>query len=260
MKDLSLYNKEEIKNFLEQDPYLHIYSLGDLDDFFWPFTIWYGYRTNNKLKAVILIYKGPDLPTVCALSRDYDVMAGLLSSVTHILPDRFFLHLSPNLENILNKTFHLESGSEHYKMALTDNDFPVVPDTSNVIRLTHDDLPDLEKLYKESYPDNWFDPRMLETNQFFGIKKEDRIVSAAGVHVFSRLYKVAAPGNIVTHHNYRGKGYGTQVTAALCKSLLKFDVRIGLNVQSVNIPAIKSYTKLGFEVIAPYSEFVAQRR
>lgn len=260
MKDLSLNNKEEIKKFLEQDPFLHIYSLGDLDDFFWPFTTWYGYRNNNELKAVILIYKGPDLPTVIALSRDYIIMSELLSSVKHIVPDRFFLHLSPDLENILTKTFQLKSGSEHYKMALTDRDSPLEPDTSNVIRLTQDDLPALEMLYKESYPNNWFDPRMLETNQFFGIKDGKSLVGAAGVHVYSLEYKVAAPGNIVTHHNYRGKGYGTQVTAALCKSLLKFNVRIGLNVQSDNIPAIKSYKKLGFKIIANYSEFIAQRR
>lgn len=256
----SLTDKEEIKVFLEQDTFLHIYSLGDLDDFFWPFTTWYGTRKNNELKAVILIYNGPDLPTVCALSRDYDKMADLLCSVMQKLPNRFYLHLSPNLETILTKSYIIESVSEHYKMALTDFSAILEQDTSEVICLSVTNLTALEKLYNENYPENWFNPRMLETDQYFGITEGDRIVSAAGVHVFSKIYKVAAPGNIVTHTDFRGNGYGTLVTAALCKSLLKFKVRIGLNVQKDNIPAIRAYTKLGFEIIAPFSEFVVKQK
>ena len=62
-------------------------------------------------------------------------------------------------------------------------------------------------------------------------------------------------GNITTHPKYRGRGYGTTVTAKVCKSLLREIDHIGLNVKADNISAIKCYEKLGFEVIDSYSEF-----
>lgn len=257
---ICLNDKNEIKEFLEQDPYLHIYSLGDLDDFFWPFTSWYGSRNKKGLQAIILVYKGPELPTVCALCRDNNVMGDLLDSVQNILPDKFYSHLSPGLENVLNKTFFVDSGAKHYKMALLNTGSSLIQNTSNVLRLSKDDLLELNKLYAGSYPGNWFDPRMLETDQYYGIKDGDRIKSVAGVHVFSKEYKVAAVGNIVTHHEFRGHGYGASVTSALCKSLLRKNVRIGLNVQSDNISAVRMYERLGFEIIASFSEFEIYRK
>jgi predicted GNAT family acetyltransferase len=101
---------------------------------------------------------------------------------------------------------------------------------------------------------------MLETNQFFGIRKGMRLISIAGIHVYSEEYRVAALGNITTHPLHRGKGYGTLVTARLCKSLLKNVDHIGLNVKADNRIAIVCYRKLGFEIIAPYGEFILEAK
>ncbi len=62
-------------------------------------------------------------------------------------------------------------------------------------------------------------------------------------------------GNIATHADYRGKGYGKIVAARVCKSLLNDIDHIGLNVKADNTSAIKCYEKLGFEVISSYGEF-----
>ena len=37
-----LRDKNKIESFLRKNPFLHIYGLVDLDDFFWPRTTWYG--------------------------------------------------------------------------------------------------------------------------------------------------------------------------------------------------------------------------
>ena len=257
-----LEDKEEIKSFLEKDPYLHIYSIGDLDDFFWPFTTWYGSRRNQELEAIVMVYGGPELPTVLALSDDHDTMAELLTSIQNLLPEQFYAHLSPGLDTVLGRTFDLQSESAHYKMALLDSGAALAVDTSGVIRLSKEDLTALQDLYDYSYPGNWFDSRMMETNQYFGIRDGQQMISAAGIHVFSSQYKVAALGNIVTHPEYRNNGYGTQVTSALCKSLLHTDIdfRIGLNVKADNDAAIASYRHLGFKITALYNEFIIQRK
>ncbi|MHC4559779.1 MAG: GNAT family N-acetyltransferase, partial [Planctomycetota bacterium] len=109
--------------------------------------------------------------------------------------------------------------------------------------------------FKKAYPGNFFEPRMLETNQYYGIRESDELISIAGVHVYSQRYKVAALGNITTHPNYRGRGYGTTVTAKVCKSLLREIDHIGLNVKADNTSAVRCYEKLGFEVVDSYGEF-----
>lgn len=70
MRYESLHDREEIEEFLRRDTPLHLYALGDLDDFFWPFTTWYGWREEGELQAVVLLYVGQSLPVVLALSGD----------------------------------------------------------------------------------------------------------------------------------------------------------------------------------------------
>ncbi len=207
-----------------------------------------------------MVYEGPQLPTVCALSRDHGVMAELLTFMQHLLPERFYAHLSPGLATVLAGKFDLESEAAHHKMGLLDSEAALTLKTAGVVRLTTEDLPALKTLYDDSYPGNWFDPRMIGTNQYFGIRDGQKLISVAGVHVFSQQYKVAALGNIVTRPEHRNNGYGTRVTSALCKSLLRTDVRIGLNVQADNGAAITSYKRLGFQIMASYNEFVVQRK
>jgi predicted GNAT family acetyltransferase len=118
----------------------------------------------------------------------------------------------------------------------------------------------LVRLYDESYPGNWFDPRMLQTGQYFGLRESRQLVSVAGVHVYSERYRVAAVGNVVTHPAHRNKGYGRAVTARLCQLLLETVDHIGLNVKADNDAAMACYRKLGFEIIAPYGEFTVEQK
>lgn len=50
-----LKDRGEIEGFLRGDPALHVYSIGDLDDFFWPHTTWFGWEEEEKLTAVFLL-------------------------------------------------------------------------------------------------------------------------------------------------------------------------------------------------------------
>ena len=145
-------------------------------------------------------------------------------------------------------------------MALKDLTLISNWDCSDVEQLSKQDLFAIKTLYSKSYPGNWFDPRMLETNQYFGIMEENRIVSIAGIHVYSPQYKVAALGNITTLPKCRGKGYGTRVTARLCRSLIDENLDIGLNVKDDNEVAIACYRKIGFETVASYEEFMMYRK
>jgi len=258
MIPLCLHDKEEIFSFLKKNVYLHIYSIGDLDDFFWDYTTWYGSRKEGELKAVILVYSGSYTPVLLALTDELSHMKDLISSIVHLLPPKFYAHLSPGLEELLRGQYRLKSFGKHYKMALKNRKLLSAIDTSCVIQLSKKDLGEIETFYKKSYPNNFFDARMLETNSYYGIRASSSLASIAGIHVYSKKYKVAALGNIATHPDFREKGFATAVTAKLCTSLLETVDHVGLNVKAGNEAAIHCYSSLGFEVVCHYEEYIAE--
>jgi RimJ/RimL family protein N-acetyltransferase len=251
---MKLRNRNEIETFLRKNVPLHIYSIGDLDDFFWQDSEWYALKESDEIRALALIYTGLPVLTLQALSEQAGPMQKLLRSILHILPDRFHAHLSPGVGEVFRGRYEMETCEKHYKMVLNNDLLPDNMDWEQVIRLTDKDLNQMHQLYEEAYPDNWFDPRMLQTGQYFGIKIDNKLVSAAGIHVYSKQYKVAALGNIVTHPDYRGRDFAKSATVRLCRSLSENVEHIGLNVKADNAAAIALYNKLGFEITDPYYE------
>jgi GNAT superfamily N-acetyltransferase len=165
---------------------------------------------------------------------------------------KFNAHLSTGLIDIFGRENILDYYGSDYKMLLTKS--AIDPKDKNIRRLTVEDLPVIKELYLVSYPENWFDSRMLETNKYFGYFINDKLIGVAGIHVFSEKYKVAGLGNIATHPDHRGQQIGYKLTSALCFDLQKSVDFIGLNVRSDNEHAIKCYEKTGFEIIGAYEE------
>jgi GNAT superfamily N-acetyltransferase len=257
MKLICLHDKDVIETFLRGNVFINIYSLGDLDDFFWPYTTWYALTDSAGVRAITLVYTGGDLPCLHALGEDDNAncMEELLRYLFPVLPRRFHAHLMTGSENILSEYYHLRPFGRHERMALTDKSLLADIDVSQAEGLSMSNLDEIMNLFETAYPGNFFEPRMLETKQYYGIRQSGMLVSVAGVHVYSRRYRVAALGNIATHPDYRGKGYGKVVAARVCKSLLNDIDHIGLNVKTDNKGAIRCYQKLGFETVGSFGEF-----
>jgi ribosomal protein S18 acetylase RimI-like enzyme len=254
MHVISLHDKGEIERYLRKNALIHMYELGDLDDFFWQNTMWYALKEAEQIQSLLLLYSAMNPPVLLAISENLPAMRNLLQSSIHLLPPRFYAHLSGDLSTLLAAHYRVNSHGLHYKMALIDTSRLETGNASEVIPLTETDLDELQILYRVSYPGNSFDPRMLETGHFYGIRRDDTLVSVAGVHVYSPRYKVGVVGNVTTHPAYRGKGLGTAVCARLCQQLLQTVEYIGLNVKADNVAAIASYKRLGFEVVGEYEE------
>src|ERR1700686_1121640 len=254
MHVLSLHDAGEIERYLRQHTLIHLYELGDLDDFFWQHTTWYALKEAEHIQSLILLYCAINPPVLLAISENLPALRNLLQSSLHLLPPRFYAHLSGDLSTLLATHYRVDSHGLHYKMALVDTSRLETLNTSEVIPLTEANLNELRTLYNVSYPGNSFDPRMLETGHFYGIRRDNTLVSVAGVHVYSPRYRVGVVGNVTTHPAYRGKGLGTMVCARLCRELLRTVGHIGLNVKADNVAAIASYKRLGFEVVGEYEE------
>ncbi len=261
MRIVCLHSRDESEPVLRRDVYLHLYTLGDLDDFFWPYTTWYALEDGDRLLEVVLLYSGGSLPTLLGLtSRPDGPMRSLLSGILRLLPPRLYAHLSGDLVRVFEEHYSVESHGEHYKMALADPTCLDQIDTSAVVHLSTADLSELASFYDQSYPGNWFDPRMLETGYYYGVRHGRELASAAGVHVYSARYGVAALGNVTTHPLVRGRGYATAAAARLCRELLASVEHIGLNVKADNGAAIASYRRLGFTRVASYEESLLRLR
>lgn len=254
MRPTTLHDRAELSAVLRADPALHVYELGDLDDFFWPYTTWYA---DPHRRVVALLYTGTEVPTLLGIAPPADTPAlrGLLGGLLPVLPRRFYAHLTGGVGDVLAADYASVDHGEHLKMALTEPERLASVSTDGVEPLTAADLDEILALYAAGYPGNWFDRRMLETGQYVGVRRSGRLVAVAGVHVYSPAQRVAALGNIVTRPDHRGEGLATAVVAGLCRRLLDASVsHIGLNVKADNTAALTCYRRLGFTRVTAYTE------
>jgi ribosomal protein S18 acetylase RimI-like enzyme len=259
---LQLNNKSQIETYLRRFARFNFYHLGDLDEFFWPHTRWYARQQGGEIRALVLLYTAPEVPVLLAILNDNQTeMEALLAELVPTLPEKVYAHLSPGLDDLFMPDYQLKHHGEHYKMVLTDPAKLDAFDTSQVIPLSREHLPELEALYQAAYPGNWFDARMLDTGQYVGVRSaQGALICVAGVHVFSRKYRVAALGNITTHPDFRGQGHAATATAGLCTRVLDQVDVIGLNVHTDNHAAIRTYQKIGFEIVTTYHEWMLERK
>jgi ribosomal protein S18 acetylase RimI-like enzyme len=248
-----IHDKDSILNFLKENPGLQIYSIGDLDDFFWPKTIWFALKEADTIKSIALLYLGADTPTLLSFyNGESQFSYQLIERIRHFLPERFIAHLSCGMMDIFGRQNVLEYYGLGYKMILAKE--ACDPKDKNIRKLSIENLAIINELYSVSYPQNWFDSRMLETNKYYGYFINDKLAGVSGIHVYSEKYKVAALGNVATHPDYRGQQIGYKLTSALCYDLQKCVDLIGLNCRSDNEYAIKCYKKIGFNIIGTYDE------
>ncbi|MDB4937610.1 MAG: GCN5-related N-acetyltransferase [Labilithrix sp.] len=259
---VALRDRDAIERWLRRDAAVHLYELGDLDDFFWPSTTWYGLAPadaeHDRLDAIALLYAATALPVLVVMGRGTDLGAAraLLDALTPVLPSRFYTHLVPGASDVLARSFALEPHGTHARMVLGARARIDAVDTSEAVELGPADEEELAALYAHAYPGNWFDARMLETRAYFGVRRDGTLASVAGVHVVSRRHRVAALGNIATAPAHRGRGLARIAIAAACKSLAHADP-IGLNVATDNHAAVALYASLGFAHVTDYEEHLA---
>ena len=157
-------DRSALENYFRQDLSLHLYSLGDLDDFYWPRSHVYGLRTETGVKTSPCYTEGIDLPVLLAFGPWSQIILNYAQS--HCFPTVSTPISAPDWRTIFLDDYQIENHGAHFKMAWL---IPIQFKTQileNTFQLTEADLLEVEELYEESYPDNAFDPRMLLTGQY----------------------------------------------------------------------------------------------
>lgn len=255
MAVVELEDRERIAAFLRRNAQAHVYELGDLDDFDWPYTRWFGWEHAGRLEQIALLYSEPAVPVLLAIAEEpLDAMEDLLRQIRGALPATLYVHATTTLLDTLAARYAIGAAAPHLKLALGSKDL-LATHAAPVELLGATDLTDVEAFYGAAYPSTWFVPRMLATDRYVGIRRNGRLVCVAGVHVHSPKWRVAALGNVATLPEWRGAGLAKAACAALCLLLLADGIEaIALNVRADNAAATAVYARLGFEPVATYTE------
>jgi ribosomal protein S18 acetylase RimI-like enzyme len=129
-----------------------------------------------------------------------------------------------------------------------------------VRRLVEADAADLNRLYAIEEDGLRYSGRQVVEGVYYGAHNRGRLVAAAGTHIFSSREGVGVIGNVFTHPDFRGRGLGSAVTAAVAAHLLKTCNLIVLNVDPANRTARHIYDNLGFKDTGRLVEAMATRR
>jgi ribosomal protein S18 acetylase RimI-like enzyme len=133
------------------------------------------------------------------------------------------------------------------------------PHAGVALRLLPIEIGDLNRLYGYGFT-AWLPADAIANGVYYGIRDGGRLVAAAGTHVISAEAGLAAVGNVLTHPDYRGRGFAKLTTSAVTQELLRSCTEVVLNVRSDNPPAIAAYRALGYRQHAIFEERLARRR
>lgn len=249
-------DKIYLSSFLKTNYCLFSYHLGDLDDFYFQYSSYLALinEVTNNIEEIILIFEKFGIPTVLALGTS-QLFESFLEEILDQLPEKFYCHYLLKHEKIFKKYFDMVDLGLHQKMSFKEKSINEITENSNIVNLHRIHLVELQNLYQQSYPDTYFNEKMLDTGYYYGLLDTNhKIIAVVGIHTYSKEFNMAVIGNITTHPDHRGKGYGHMLLEKLLFELSLKVTNISLNVKKNNIQAISLYEKLGFEHCVDYKE------
>ena len=165
---------------------------------------------------------------------------------------------SPDHEEVIRRSHTLADGLHMTRMAVTPTSFEAVQ--GSVQRLRGPDVRELNVLYA-SEAAGYYSSAHIERGVYFGAYRDGRMVAAAGTHIAAPNVGVAVVGNVFTDPGYRGQGLATLVTSHVTDDLIKRGCAlVALTVDPTNTPAVRAYSRLGYERGATVIEARARRR
>ena len=242
-----------LRDFLETDRLYSAYALCDLDDREFLRTRWGVALVGGKPIAVVLQYAGYSPQPIFVMGEAQGI-AAILADV--IKPRTAYVAARSEHLAAIAANYRVESGPAMVRMWVDAAHFRPFP--AEVQRLLPVEIGELNRLYQLGFA-SWLPATAISDGLYYGTRVGGRLVSAAGTHVISPAGKLAVVGNVMTHTDFRGRGYATAVTGAVTGELLKFCDQVVLNVRADNPPALAAYRRLGYQVYVTFEERLIHR-
>jgi ribosomal protein S18 acetylase RimI-like enzyme len=242
-----------LRGFLETDRLLAAYALCDLEDREFAKTRWGGAFDGEELVAIALEYSGLTPQPLFVMGRPEGIEAILRDIVR---PRAAYVATLADSLPAVESLYRLDPGPPMVRMWVDRKRFRPYP--AEVRRLLAIDIGDVNRLYQLGFA-SWLPSSAISEGVYYGMRAGGRLVAAAGTHVVSRQARLAVVGNVLTHVDYRGRGYATAVTGAVTADLLRTCDQVVLNVRSDNPPALQAYRRLGYTEHVRFEERLAHR-
>lgn len=246
-------DRGQLRAFLETDRLLAAYAICDLEDREFGKTRWGGAFEGHRLVALALEYSGITPQPLFVMGRQ-DGIEAILRDV--IRPRAAYVAALPDALSAVEASYRLDPGPQMVRMWVDRSRFRPYP--ADVRRLLPSDIGELNRLYQLGFA-SWLPSSSIADGVYFGIRLGGHLVAAAGTHVISRDARLAVVGNVLTHVDYRGRGFATAVTGAVTAELLRTADQVVLNVRSDNPPALQAYRRLGYAEHVRFEERLAHR-
>jgi ribosomal protein S18 acetylase RimI-like enzyme len=249
----TLSDRALLRSFLERDRLFAAYAICDLDDREFARTRWGGAFEGSELVAVALEYAGLSPQPLFVMGSDGGI-ATILRDV--IRPRAAYVAALTGTLPAVGGSYRVDPGPQMVRMWVDRTTFRPYP--SEVRRLLPVEIGDLNRLYQLGFA-SWLPASAIGDGVYYGMRVGNRLVAAAGTHVISHDARLAVVGNVLTHGDFRGRGFATATTGAVTAELLRFCDQVVLNVRSDNPPALQAYRRLGYQEHVRFEERLAHR-
>lgn len=249
----STRDRRLLHSFLEQDRVFAAYAIADTDDSEFERARFGVAFDDGEPVAVVMEYRGVSPQPVFAMGRPEGISAVMRDVIR------------PRIAYLGAKSAAFRGVRDHYR---TDAPAPMVrmvvdqatfvPVVGEAVRLDQGDTGHLNRLYQLGL-NAYLPDQAVAAGIYYGIRRGTRLIAAAGTHVISPQWSIAAVGNVYTHREYRGQGLAKVVTSAVTADLLRSCRTVVLNVRADNPPALGVYRALGYREHTEFEERLVHR-
>lgn len=250
----STRDRNLLRTFLEQDRLRAAYAICDLEEREFARTRWGVASEGGQPIAVVLEYGGLT-PQPLFVMGDGDGVAAVLRDT--IKPRLVYLAADQSHLPAIERLYRVDPGPQMVRMHVNRRMF--APVHGPAVRLAPVDIVDVNRLYGLGFS-GWLPSEAIGLGVYYGVRVAGRLVAAAGTHVISPEAKLGVVGNVMTHVDFRGRGYAKLTTSAVTQELLRTCDDVVLNVKSDNPPALAAYKALGYLDYCRFEERLAHRR
>ena len=241
----------ELIEFYGDDARLHIYALADLEEPYWSASTWW--RDGDAVVGLVTLPDGEGDLVYAVASRDPEGTLRLLDGLVDDLAPGVLLTGPTGMGELLAGRQRLAWHRSYHRYVLDDHDTVGEP-SGEVVDLGPTDADEIVQLNERAPGAAFFRPSMLRNDTFAGVRREGRLVAAAGTHVFSHDRRAAAIGAVLTDPDWRRHGFAADVARGTVRRLRGRADLIGLNCADGNDAGRRLWTGLGFRPLLGYEE------
>jgi ribosomal protein S18 acetylase RimI-like enzyme len=246
-------DRDALRAFLDRNRLFAAYALCDLEDREWARSHWGGAWRDDELIAVALEYAGLSPQPLFVMGEG----EGIEAILRHVIRPRVaYVAALPADLPAVEQQYRVDPGASMVRMWVDRTHFRPFP--ADIRKLLPADIGELNRLYGLGFA-SWLPASSISEGVYYGMKVGGQLVAAAGTHVISASARLGVVGNVLTNHQFRGRGYATAVTGAVTAELLRTCDQVVLNVRSDNPPALNVYRRLGYQEHCRFEERLIHR-